>query len=195
MDNLDRLIEKYKREMLGLSKRSAYDDVSSAVKTVQFEENRKTADEIEERNPLQTVTESSTEVENPVQTVSESSAEKKNSVYYGFLKVAVFAGNEAFPVQTAKVEVFDKEGNMLYSLLTNSGGIAEGMVLETPSESENDEPGGEKGYSVYKVRVSHPDYGTQEFDEVQIFEGIESIQQVFFQPDALSFTDGEDSDG
>lgn len=162
MDNMEKLIEKYKRDMINLSRQSVFDD--------KYEPQRGESEEIKPA------------VSAPQQKADEVT-DKKNSEneHFGSLKVIVFAGNEAFPVETARVEVFDKNNNEYYSLLTNSGGIAEGMILPAPNKSENEAPGGDDGFSTYSVRVSHPDYGTQVFDNVQIFEGIESIQPVFFQ--------------
>lgn len=155
MDNTEKLIEKYKADMLNLSKKSIYRSEKVPVNTEKIKETAET----------------------------ENSDTDDKKGHFGFLKVMVFAGNEAFPVETARVEVFDKDGNELYSLLTDSGGIAEGMVLRTESEKENEYSGGKDGFSLYRLVVSHPDYETQIFDDVQIFENIESIQNVFFQTD------------
>lgn len=169
MENFENLVEKYKREMMDISSRSAFEAE---------EEESETSENTE-------ITQENTQT---AQMPEKTDLPEMNT---GFLKVSVFAGNEAFPVETARVEVFDKNGNMLYSLLTNSGGIAEGMVLPAPSEKENDEPGGVDGFTRYRVRVSHPDYQTQTFDGVQIFEGIESIQPVFLQVAEFSENGGE----
>lgn len=158
MNNTEKLIEKYKNDMLNISRRSVFKD--------DFTEAEKKADEAE------------TVQEEVITEVPES--ENSDNIHFGSLKVMVFAGNEAFPVETAEVEVSDSEGNVLYSLLTDSGGIAEGMLLSAPSENENNEPGGKDGFSLYKIKVSHPDYETEIFENVQIFDGIESIQPVFF---------------
>lgn len=157
MDNTEKLIEKYKNDMLNISRRSIFKD--------EYEKQEEIKNEVEA-------------VQEEVAT--EMPENENNNMHFGSLKVMVFAGNEAFPVETAEVEVSDSEGNVLYSLLTDSGGIAEGMLLSAPSESENDSPGGKDGFSLYKIKVSHPDYETEIFENVQIFEGVESIQPVFF---------------
>lgn len=171
MNNTEKLIEKYKNDMLNISRRSV------------FKDEYKKPEEI--KNEAETVQE---------EVITEMPEDKKDdNMHFGSLKVMAFAGNEAFPVETADVEVSDSEGNVLYSLLTDSGGIAEGMLLSAPSESENDSPGGKDGFSLYKIRVSHPDYETEIFENVQIFEGVESIQPVFFSIDDPRFNErGED---
>lgn len=157
MDNTEKLIEKYKNDMLNISRRSIFKDEYGKPEEI--------------KNEVEAVQE---------EVVTEMPENENNNMHFGSLKVMVFAGNEAFPVETAEVEVSDSEGNVLYSLLTDSGGIAEGMLLSAPSESENDSPGGKDGFSLYKIKVSHPDYETEIFENVQIFEGVESIQPVFF---------------
>lgn len=159
MDNLNDLIEKYKKEMISLARKSGYSPSQSFLPEI--------------TNESQTQS---------IHSDKNIAAENETQGHFGSLKVSVYSGNEAFPIETARVEVFDKNGNELYSILTNSGGIAEGMILSAPSASRNDEPDTDGAFSVYVVRVSHPDYVSEEFDDVQIFEGVESIQQVFLRP-------------
>lgn len=180
MENFEKLIEKYKRDMISLSKRSSVvpeeepTEKTEAPYVAEPQKETEAADEIPK---------------------NEEIADENPSMHFGALKVIVFAGNEAFPVEAARVEVYDKSGTLLYSLLTNSGGIAEGMILPAPNKKENDAPGGKDGFTDYVVRVSHPDYESVEFDDVQVFEGIESIQQVFFQVMEYPMISEEDSDG
>ena len=157
MENFDMLIEKYKNDLLKLSKKKPI------TRNNNFEK---------------AISESMSEIK----TEYEETNENEKSAHFGSLKVSVYSGNEAFPVETALVEVFDENERVLYRLFTDSGGIAEGLILHTPSKKENDSPGGKNGFSVYKLRVSHPDYETQFFDDVVVYEGVESIQQVFLQP-------------
>lgn len=168
MIDFDKEIEKYKREMMALSRKSRLEN--------KVPENKTTNDVHSETGNVI--------ISNEKDITSEN--------HFGALKVIVFAGNEAFPVEAAKVEVYNESGGVLYSLLTNSGGIAEGMILKAPSKTENDSPDGDKGYSEYSVKVSHPDFDTEIFDDVQIYEGIETIQQVFFTPEnMISENEGE----
>ncbi|MGN1347807.1 MAG: carboxypeptidase-like regulatory domain-containing protein [Acutalibacteraceae bacterium] len=167
MDNIEKLIEKYKRDMINLSRRNVFGD--EYIPRQEEAEEIKPAAAVLEPTPVKVQTDTPAAVKEP-----------DKEEHFGSLKVIVFAGNEAFPVETARVEVFDKNGKELYSLLTNSGGIAEGMILPAPNKSESEAPGGDDGFSTYSVRVSHPDYGTQVFDGVQVFEGVESVQPVFF---------------
>lgn len=175
MNNTDKLIKKYQEEMLRLSRQSLFKDETA------YEEDEQpyvTTDAVEEILPPKVIEEDAP----PAAKVLP--ADTGN--HFGTLKVIVFAGNEAYPVQTARVEVFDDEGNELYSLLTDSGGIAEGMVLSTPDKDENDSPGGADGFSVYTIKVTHPDYETEIYDYVQVFEGIESVQPVYLRSELLT---------
>lgn len=38
-------------------------------------------------------------------------------------------------------------------------------------------------YALYDIRVSHPDFRTEVFQQVPVFEGIKSIQPVRFLSD------------
>lgn len=106
---------------------------------------------------------------------------------YGKLKINVFTGNEAFPVLSALVEVYDGERLVSREFTDRSGAVSE-LSLPAPSATISESPGNTKGYSTYTVRVSHPGFNSVELVNVPVFEGIESVQPVSLEPKSSSGT-------
>lgn len=254
MDKTDKLIEKYKRDIMNYSARSLYPTAetenekvvsekavseeasahTTAVTNEKPEENQLAAvASYEKVAPSAEIDETQKETksaEKPPEKLSEKSVEKQaeklseksetrtqalpqtdntepiaanaqpnqtqtkpTQQTFGSLKVSVYAGNEAFPVESATVEIYDDKGMLLYSLLTDSSGATDVVMLPAPDGEVNNEPGGKKGFAVYSVIASHPEYETEVYDNVQIFDGVESIQPVFFsvRDDFINQTEGE----
>lgn len=167
MENFDLLMDKYKREMMELAGR--------AVNSVN-EESRIYVNEAEqeraERQELQTE-------RNPV--IEEPQGQ-------GRLKINVFTGNEAFPVMSATVEVYDGESLLFREFTDQSGAVSE-LTLPAPPAAISESPGKVKGYSTYRVRVSHPGFNSVELENVPVFEGITSVQPVSLEPKSSSGTE------
>lgn len=102
----------------------------------------------------------------------------------GFLRVQIFAGPQTIPVPDANVLVtrdFIDGARRFASGKTDASGILDGIVLPAPDGSLAQQPGTTPPYALYDIQVSHPDYRTEIYKQVPIFEGIKSIQPVQFQ--------------
>lgn len=104
----------------------------------------------------------------------------------GTLRIQAFAGRQAVPVSEAQVTVsrrFKDGPHEFASGMTDENGIFDGIVLPAPDKSLAEAPEGIAPYATYDIRVSHPDYRTEIYQQVPIFEGVNSIQPVRFLPD------------
>lgn len=180
MQNVDELIEKYKNDMLKMMKRSyfpyqetepVFETAAQAAGVDRSEPSvSAAAQENTDRREMQSISYDDERRRDP------SVANSADS--FGSLKVRVFNGNIAYPLETAFVRVFDDRGKVIREGYTNQSGIFDATRLTTPDKSISESPGSEKGYSGYKIIVTHPRFNTEVFENVPVFEGIESIQDV-----------------
>lgn len=102
----------------------------------------------------------------------------------GFLRVQAFAGPQTIPVAGAQVLVtrdFTDGTRRFASGQTDQSGVLDGIVLPAPDGELAQTPGNTVPYALYDIRVSHPDYRTEIYKQVPIFESVKSIQPVQFQ--------------
>ncbi len=103
----------------------------------------------------------------------------------GKLRVQAYASKQVFPIQNAKVTVLKEfnAGNHIFSeMYTDIDGVAQNIVLPTKDRSLSLTAGGEIPYATYKVIVTHPRFVTQIYENVPIFDSIESLQPVVMLP-------------
>lgn len=193
MPNFDKEIEKYRRELLEFSKMSRkFDDVIEeensqevSVEPLHTEEVMPTIS-----NAVEDVTQSIIDDEpniepvmaTPVNTYADFLA--KNSAK-GQMKVQVsIAGTIPLPNANVTVSVQLPDGEReLYNGYTDIDGIIDPIVLPAPPVSLSyDENGTVVPYSVYTVRVTHPDFSPAEFRNAPVFDSIKSIQPVTLVP-------------
>lgn len=101
----------------------------------------------------------------------------------GFLRVQAFAGPQTIPVPGAQVLVtrdFADGTRRFAAGQTDQSGILDGIILPAPDGSRAQAPGSGIPYALYDIRVSHPDYRTEIYKQVPVFDGIRSIQPVRF---------------
>lgn len=165
MQNADELIEKYKNDMLKLMKRSYFPYQDEAVS------------EVSESEPSVSAVKQESESSNRDTPVNQPETEELPNGY-GSLKVRVFSGNIAFPIETAFVRVFDGDDREIREGYTNQSGIFDVTMLPTPNKSISESPGSEKAYTGYKIVVTHPRFNTEVFENVPVFSGVGSIQDV-----------------
>ena len=101
----------------------------------------------------------------------------------GFLCVQAFAGPQTIPVSGAQVLVtrdFTDGTRRFAAGQTDESGVLDGIVLPAPPGARAQAPGNTVPYALYDIRVSHPDYRTEIYQQVPVFEGVKSIQPVRF---------------
>lgn len=101
----------------------------------------------------------------------------------GFLRIQAFAGPQTVPVSGAQVLVTHEfsDGTRRFAAgETDESGILDGITLPAPSGALAQSPGSVLPYALYDIRVSHPDYRTEVYRQVPVFDSVKSIQPVRF---------------
>lgn len=118
-----------------------------------------------------------------VQQENSGSAEDYSGI--GRLKIFVFTGNAALPVDGAQVTVYtlgaDGNPNVLYELVSDFGGETEEITLETPSIDNSTSPY-DQAFAMYYVDVEQPQYETAKGVVVQIFPNTITVLPLNMQP-------------
>jgi len=104
----------------------------------------------------------------------------------GFLRIRVTSVNGSLPVENAIVTISDYsddgEGEILYSLRTDSGGLTPTISLPAPPASESMKPGSVQPYALYNVAVLNEGYYTVENVGVMVFDNVVAVQPVNLTP-------------
>lgn len=206
MDDIEKIIEKYKKELLQFSKQNAavYSNDSSqsesdernAAFTVAQAEIPKQNDNIQNADSPDNQSDADSQdatLETTLPTVD--TIEKfdsyedflKNNKQKGTLRIQVAAANRSFPVSNARVTVSLELKNgtrEMFDGLTDSSGIIDNIVLPAPEFDLSQEPdsGGVMPFAVYTTTIEHPDFVNAKFINVPVFPGIQSIQAVNLVP-------------
>ena len=201
MEDMDSIISRYKSDLLNFAGRSKFfsnDEAktdtnidSDTDENFMINPNEEINDFSSEPIFNEQVGENNTDAEVPTDTdlINNSGTvynedfinhpQGNQNDYFGTLKISVFAGNSAFPVEGAEVKVFDQNGNEVYSSFTDLNGLVNGITLPAPSSESTLIPNSPvRGYALYKIIVKHPLYNTAVFENVPIFADMESIQPV-----------------
>ena len=115
----------------------------------------------------------------------------------GTLFVRTFVSRAQLPVSGATVIVSAPESDGRHKLLairqTNESGVAGPITLEAPDAAGSLTPGQNgTAFSAYTLVVEHPDYQLAVFDQLQVFPGVETVQDVPLIP--LSANEKDRSD-
>lgn len=104
----------------------------------------------------------------------------------GYLRIRVTSGE--LPIEGVSVRIAEypdnngADGELLYSLTTDSDGLTEKVALSAPSSSESQTPGYVQPYAVYNVFADYDGYYPVEGVGVPIFEGIIAVQPIRLVP-------------
>ena len=117
--------------------------------------------------------------------MEENSGNSQDYSGIGRLKIFVFTGNAALPVNGAEVTVYtlgaDGNPNVLYNLVSDFGGETEEITLVTPSIDNSTSPY-DQAFAMYYVDVEHPQYETAKGVVVQIFPNTITVLPLNMQP-------------
>ena len=104
----------------------------------------------------------------------------------GSLAVRVFTSLAQLPVSGATVIISsraaDHRHNVFSVQTTDSSGATKPFPLDAPDLSLSESPGGSSPFSDYSLVVEHPGYYLATFEKLQIFPGIETVQNVPLVP-------------
>lgn len=207
MEDFDKLIEKYRSELIEFSKSNpipdeviessaeieeavpaANDNVNTNCETEKIEECDASPDKLtevtaEEDEPITNNIESEKTGVYVAPQFADYAEFIKNNPQSGSLRVQVSAANEAFPIPNARVTVVLELLNgprEMYDGLTDINGIIDNIKLPAPDSEMSQSPSssGVLPYSTYTTYVEHPDFVKEKFTNVPVFSGIKSIQGV-----------------
>ena len=182
MHELEKMIEKYRQELVEFSKQNTPADEDF------FSEEKDEKD-------VQAIPVMANALRFPVNAgekeeidayVDYEDFQKKNPSK-GSMKVQVTAGGQSYPVINAVVRVRiplrtgDRE---IFSGYTDINGIVDDIVLPAPdsSISFDEENSTVPPFSVYEVTVTHPNFAKSEFFNVPVFANIKAIQPAQMVP-------------
>lgn len=104
----------------------------------------------------------------------------------GSLLVRVFTSRAQIPVPGATVAVSKVNEDGRYELLsvqmTDSSGMVGPIILPAPDFDLSQSPGMAVPFANYSMMVEHPDYNMALFNNLQIFSGVETVQNVPLMP-------------
>ena len=104
----------------------------------------------------------------------------------GSLVVRVFTSQAQLPVSGATVIISSKMEDDRYHVhsiqTTDSSGTTQPFQLEAPDLVLSEEPGGAAPFSNYALVVEHPEYYLATFEKLQVFPGVETVQNVPLVP-------------
>ena len=182
MHELEKMIEKYRQELVEFSKQNtpADEDFFSeekdgkAVQSIPVMANAL-------RFPI------NAGEKEEIDTYADYEDFQKKNPSKGSMKVQVTAGGQSYPVINAVVRVRiplrtgDRE---IFSGYTDINGIVDNIVLPAPdsSISFDEENSTVPPFSVYEVTVTHPNFAKSEFFNVPVFADIKAIQPAQMVP-------------
>ena len=109
--------------------------------------------------------------------------------YSGTLSVRVYTSRAELPIEGATVVVTQSGGQGKLDLLsvqvTDSSGQIQPVKIETPALWESESPAGETmgvPFALCNVWAEHPGYAMLQVDGVQIFPGVETVQNMELTP-------------
>ena len=103
----------------------------------------------------------------------------------GSLIVRVYTSDAYLPLADVPVVISrqKEEGRELLAIRrTNSSGLTEPLLVETPDTEQSLSPGKLRPYASVAIRVEYPGYSGIFAEGVQIFPGVETVQGLQLQP-------------
>ena len=182
MHELEKMIEKYRQELVEFSKQN----IAADEDFFSEEKDGKAVQSIPVMaNALRFPVNAGEKEE--IDTYADYEDFQKKNPSKGSMKVQVTAGGQSYPVINAVVRVRiplrtgDRE---IFSGYTDINGIVDNIVLPAPdsSISFDEENSTVPPFSVYEVTVTHPNFAKSEFFNVPVFADIKAIQPAQMVP-------------
>lgn len=179
MHDLEKMIEKYRQELVEFSMQSPPAD--EAV----FKEERSENVAPAMANALNFMSDVGASEETETYKNYEDFENKNPSK--GSMRVQVTSGGRSFPIINAIVKVripLDTGDREIFSGYTDINGVVDNIVLPAPDSSisldENNST--VPPFAVYEITVTHPNFAKSEFFNVPVFANIKAIQPARMVP-------------
>ena len=99
----------------------------------------------------------------------------------GYLDIFIFGARQLFPIESANVYI-RKDGELLYTVITNEVGQTERLEFETPPTSESTSPGTPFPFTELEVRIEKAGFLPTTIKGVQIFPNVVSRLETELVP-------------
>lgn len=103
----------------------------------------------------------------------------------GYLSVRVFVSEAELPVEGVAITVTQPTENgtrLLAARLTDESGRIPQITIPAPARTESQSPGVQKPWTSVDITADHPDYERIVVENVQIFAGIQTEQELALIP-------------
>lgn len=106
---------------------------------------------------------------------------------FGTVRARVYTSNAYIPLPDAPVSFLQQSSDGTAALLafryTDRSGLTPPVTVSTPDAAQSQIPGAAgPPYAVLDILVSYPGYRSVREEAVQVFPGIETIQDIQLQP-------------
>ena len=106
----------------------------------------------------------------------------------GSILVRVYTSDAQLPVEDAAVAITQPVASggshLLAARLTDESGNIDPVEVPAPAETQSQAPGVQRPFTSVNVAVSHPDYEQVLVENVQIFSGVQTQQDIKLIPNA-----------
>ena len=107
----------------------------------------------------------------------------------GTLRIRVYTSIAQIPVEGATVVVTGKgtkgKRRLISVQVTNQSGMVRPIMLDTPDTGESTAPAGQgepRSYASCNIWAEHPGYAMLQVENVQVFPGVETVQDMELIP-------------
>ena len=114
---------------------------------------------------------------------------KMRNPYTGKLRVQAFTARNSYPVKGAKIVItknFSEGKYIVATLMTDESGLTKTIILPATSKELTDEPEEKVTLITYDIEASHPEFVTEQFINIPLFEDVVSLQNINFIPKSLA---------
>lgn len=103
----------------------------------------------------------------------------------GILTVRAYTSSAQLPIEGAAILITQPGRNgvkLIASRITDRNGKTAPVTIETPDRSESQQAGGNIPYTTVDITADHPDYERIVVENVQVFSGVLSRQNLEMLP-------------
>lgn len=115
----------------------------------------------------------------------------------GTLRLRAYTSRGQIPVVSATVAVIRRHPGEKLELLalrmTDANGKVEPITIDSPAPSASLSPGNSQPFAVVDILAEHPQYQMLAVEQVQIFPGVETVQDLMMMPLAENASQTEDA--